>query len=46
MIIVSGVIGILTMGLGALVTWPVCVLWAAMATRSYNRKLLAGQYCC
>ena len=43
MAIVSAVIGIITLGLGALAVWPVCVIWAAMATSSYNKKLLAGQ---
>ena len=34
-------------GLGVFLTWPItviiCVIWAAMATSSYNQKLLRGQ---
>jgi hypothetical protein len=29
-----------TAGLGLLVTWPVCIIWAAVATNDYNKKLL------
>lgn len=43
MIIVSVVVAILTLGIGLIVTWPICIIWAAAATSSYNKKLLAGQ---
>jgi len=42
MIVLSGIIGIVTLGFGLLFTWPVCIIWAAVATKSYNEKLLAG----
>jgi hypothetical protein len=41
--IVSLVVGILTVGLGLVVTWPICIIWAAVATSSFNKKLLQGQ---
>ncbi len=43
MIVVSVVVGVVTLGFGAFVTWPICILWAALATSSYNRNLLAGK---
>lgn len=43
MIPISAVVGILTVGFGLFVTWPICVIWAASATSSYNKKLLSGQ---
>ncbi|MBU1615986.1 hypothetical protein KJ693_11855 [bacterium] len=42
MIVLSGIIGIVTLGFGLLFTWPVCIIWAAVATNLYNKKLLAG----
>jgi hypothetical protein len=35
-----------TLGFGAvlfLVTWPICIIWGAMATDSYNSKLMRGE---
>jgi len=43
MLVISAVVGLLTFGLGLLITWPICIIWAAVATNSYNKKLLAGQ---
>jgi hypothetical protein len=42
MIVVSFVAGILTFGLGLLLTWPASILWGAVATSSYNKKLIEG----
>ena len=42
MIVLSGIIGLVTFGFGLLFTWPICIIWAAVATKSYNKKLLAG----
>ena len=42
MFVLSLVIGVVTLGVGLIITWPVCVIWAAVATSSYNKKLLAG----
>jgi len=38
-------IAVCTAGIGALlflITWPICVVWGAMAASSYNRKLAEG----
>ena len=43
MIVISAVAGLLTLGFGLIITWPICIVWAAVATSSYNKKLLAGQ---
>ena len=32
----------LTAGIGLLLTWPVGVVWAAIAASSHNKKLLSG----
>jgi hypothetical protein len=39
MIIVTAIVGVITLGLGTLITWPVCVIWAAVAANSYNKKI-------
>lgn len=33
-----------TLGIGALIIWPICVIWAAVAADSYNKQLLYGRY--
>jgi len=39
MIVVTIVVLIFTFGFGALVTWPVCMIWGAIAASNYNKKL-------
>ena len=39
MMLVSFFAMIMTFGLGLLVTWPICVLWAAHAAGEHNRRL-------
>ena len=41
MLIVNIVVGIFTLGFGLLLTWPIGVIWAAIATNSHNKKMLA-----
>ena len=43
MFIVNIVIGAVTLGFGLFLTWPICGVYAYLATKSYNEKLLAGQ---
>ena len=43
MFIVNIGVGLVTLGFGLFLTWPLCGIWAAIATKSYNNKLLAGQ---
>ena len=41
MIVVSGLVAIVTLGLGLIITWPVSIIWAAVATNNYNKSLVA-----
>lgn len=43
MFVLTAIVGFLTLGFGLIVTWPICIIWAAVATSSYNKKLLEGQ---
>ena len=43
MSILSAIIGLLTAGFGLVITWPICVVWAAIATSNYNKKLMSTQ---
>lgn len=42
MLIISLIVGIFTLGFGLLFTWPVCVIWAALAADRQNKKVLAS----
>jgi hypothetical protein len=43
MFIVNILAAVVTFGFGLLLTWPICGVWAALAAKSYNEKLLGGQ---
>jgi hypothetical protein len=43
MAIIALVVGVLTLGVGLCVIWPICIIWGAVATSVYNQRLLAGQ---
>lgn len=43
MLIVNVLVGIFTLGVGLLVTIPIGVIWAAIATISHNNKLMKGR---
>lgn len=43
MLIITAVVGPLTLGFGLIFIWPICIIWTVIATNSYNKKLLAGQ---
>lgn len=43
MFIVNILIALVTLGFGLLLTWPICGVWAAVAVKSYNKKLFEGQ---
>ncbi len=42
MFIVNVLAVFLTAGLGLVVTWPIGIVWAAMAASSHNKRLLSG----
>ncbi len=41
--VISIVVGIVTLGLGLIITWPICVIWAVVAANSHNKRIIAGQ---
>lgn len=41
MCLVSLVVGVLTLGVGLVLIWPICILWAALAARAYNKRILS-----
>jgi hypothetical protein len=43
MFVINMIVGVVTVGFGLILTWPVCGIWAAVATKTHNEKLLAGQ---
>ncbi len=46
-LIISLIVGFLTLGFALIIIWPIiwiiCIIWAALATSSYNKRLLSGQ---
>jgi H+/Cl- antiporter ClcA len=43
MFVVNILVGLFTLGFGLFITWPICGIWAYVAAKAYNEKLLAGQ---
>ena len=43
MFVITAIVGVVTFGFGFLFTWPICIIWAAVATSSFNAKLLQGK---
>lgn len=39
MLIISVLLGIFTFGLSLFITWPICIIWSAIAADFYNRRL-------
>ena len=42
MIVVTFLVGLFTLGLGLIITWPICLIWGAMAVSSHNQRLRAS----
>ena len=42
MMIVGAIVGILTLGLGAIIIWPIAIIWSYTATKKYNNELMKG----
>jgi hypothetical protein len=42
MFIIEIIVGFFTLGFGLLITHPICMIWGAMAVKSYNKKLLTS----
>lgn len=43
MIVITAVVFLLTLGIGCVITWPICMVWSYMAVKKYNEALFAGQ---
>lgn len=43
MIILTVLVGALTVGIGLIITWPICILWGALSASAYNRKITKGK---
>lgn len=39
MLIATGIALVFTFGIGCFITWPVCMIWAAVAASNYNKSL-------
>ncbi len=39
MLLISIVVAIFTLGVGLLITFPICIIWAAVATNTHNQKM-------
>ena len=39
MMIISVIAAIVTVGFGLILTWPVCIIWGALAAKAHNKKL-------
>lgn len=42
MIVVSIVLGFFTLGFSLLLTWPLSIVWGAMAASAHNQRVLGG----
>ena len=42
MLVLSIIVAIFTFGFGLFITWPICILWGALAAKNYNERLLAS----
>lgn len=42
MLLLGGALMLFTLGFGGLLVWPVCMIWAAVATSNYNKRLVMG----
>lgn len=42
MMLVSFIVGFVTLGIGLFVTQPICIIWAAVAANNYNKKLMGA----
>lgn len=43
MIVLAFIIGVITLGFGAVITWPISIIWGYLDVKSYNRKLIQGK---
>jgi hypothetical protein len=39
MLVISLIVAIFTVGFGLIITWPICVIWGAVAVNNANKKM-------
>lgn len=39
MLVITILVGVFTLGIGALFTFPICIIWGIVATNAYNNKI-------
>lgn len=44
MLFVNLVVALITFGFGLFLTWPICMIWAAVAASSHNTRLGTARY--
>jgi hypothetical protein len=44
MCLISLLVSTFSLGLGLLIIWPICIIWGAVATTSYNKEILSGAH--
>lgn len=42
MLVITFIVSALTFGIGLIITWPVCMIWGAMAASQYNQRIIVG----
>jgi hypothetical protein len=42
MLVISFIVAIITFGIGLMITWPVCMIWGAVAASQYNQRMIVG----
>lgn len=40
MFFISLVVAFITLGFGLIITWPICIIWGAMAANNFNKNLI------
>ncbi|MDO5615709.1 MAG: hypothetical protein Q4G16_05940 [Cruoricaptor ignavus] len=41
MFFISAAIGFITLGFGFFLTWPICMIWGAIAASNHNSKIIS-----
>jgi len=44
MLVAAVGLAMFTFGIGAFLVWPLCIVWAAMAVTSYNKRVQRAQH--
>jgi hypothetical protein len=42
MFLINLFMAVVTSGMGFILTWPICIIWGAVAASEHNQRLFAG----